>query len=185
MIGTHTDITKIKMLEKHLIEAKDAAETANNVKSAFLSNMSHELRTPLTPIVGFTKFLLDSEEDEKRKKFLQTILTSSNRMTNLVNSVLDFSKIEAEHLSENKSIFNIHEILLAIKNEFETRIKTDEVKLHLEINEDIPLILNGDNEKFKTILHGLFSNATKFTKEGHCNYMITIFYNIYCLVFNF
>ena len=43
---------------EELVIAKERAESADRLKSVFLSTMSHELRTPLNSIIGFTGILL-------------------------------------------------------------------------------------------------------------------------------
>ncbi|MBF0455799.1 MAG: PAS domain S-box protein [Magnetococcales bacterium] len=69
-ISQQEDITDRKAVESALIEAKIAAEKANQAKSDFLNVMSHELRTPLTVVLGNAPFItmlkdISLEPDEK------------------------------------------------------------------------------------------------------------------------
>ena len=69
-----------------LVIAKDRAESANRVKSAFLASMSHELRTPLNSIIGFTGIILNELAGPlnlEQKKQLKMVKGSSHHLLNL------------------------------------------------------------------------------------------------------
>jgi PAS domain S-box-containing protein len=94
MIGAVHDVTLQRAYEAGLVHAKEAADTANRLKSSFLANMSHELRTPLTAILGFTDLLKQSDDaTENLKKFqwLETIRRNSKHLLTLIDDVLDLS----------------------------------------------------------------------------------------------
>ena len=86
---------------EELAVAKEQAEVADNLKSAFLATMSHELRTPLNSIIGFTGIILRERVgplNEEQKKQLNMVRRSSQHLLALINDVLDISKIEAGQL---------------------------------------------------------------------------------------
>src|SRR5690606_33556762 len=55
--GIVTDVTEQKIAEAVLREAKQQAESANQLKSAFIATMSHEIRTPMGAVNGFAELL--------------------------------------------------------------------------------------------------------------------------------
>ncbi|MCK5481791.1 MAG: PAS domain-containing protein, partial [Gammaproteobacteria bacterium] len=98
MIGGFFDITELKSLQADLEHAKDAADAANQAKSAFLANMSHELRTPMNAILGYSEMLIEEAEDLEQEDFipdLQKINKAGTHLLALINDVLDLAKVES------------------------------------------------------------------------------------------
>lgn len=81
-----------------LKQAKDKAEEADRLKSAFLANMNHEIRTPLNAIVGFSQVLVDEEDRETRLEFSNIIQSNNELLQRLIGDVLDLSKIESNSM---------------------------------------------------------------------------------------
>ena len=119
ILSIGTDITKLVEAEKELREtmveldrAKERAESADRLKSAFLATMSHELRTPLNSIIGFTGILLQrlgGPLNEEQEKQLGMVYNSAKHLLDLINDVLDISKIEAEQLNVVNEPFDLRE----------------------------------------------------------------------------
>lgn len=104
LIGVNYDITALKETEAKLIEAKEKAEESDRLKSAFLANMSHEIRTPLNAIVGFSSLMVDTEDMEERRQYMDIVEENNDLLLQLISDILDLSKIEAEHsISPNVS----------------------------------------------------------------------------------
>jgi signal transduction histidine kinase/putative methionine-R-sulfoxide reductase with GAF domain len=148
-------------------EARAAAEQANKAKSTFLANMSHELRTPLNAIIGFTRIVKRKAEGtlpDKQIDNLDKVLTSSEHLLGLINSVLDISKIEAGRMDVIPAPFNIASLLDQCANLAAPLLKAN-VRLEKQIDETIGVIFS-DQDKIKQIVLNLLSNAAKFTHEG-------------------
>jgi len=166
------DISLQKETEKRLIDARDKAEEADKLKSAFIANMSHEIRTPMNSIVGFSELLEDPELTSAEKdEYVGIIQKNSDKLLNFIDNLLDISIIEAGQIQINKGrtyVNNIMDELLAsfiiIKNKYEK----DKVELRLNKgSDDKDFLIITDLYRFQQILMNLLGNAIKFTKEGY------------------
>ena len=96
--GISRDITKLKLAERALASAKEAADAANRAKSDFLANMSHEIRTPMNAIIGMTDLLARNATEPDPTRIPADGPGFWRRLLRLLNDILDFSKIEAGKL---------------------------------------------------------------------------------------
>jgi PAS domain S-box-containing protein len=162
------DITELKKTEEELRRAKEAAEAADRMKSAFLATMSHELRTPLNSIIGFTGILLGGLAgplSEEQRKQLGMVQHSGRHLLALISDVLDLSKIEAGQLEIASRPFDLRRSIERTVG----AVTPQAEKKGLSIRTDIdPLIgeLQGDQRRTEQVLMNLLSNAIKFTERG-------------------
>ena len=161
------DITDRKHTEEELKKAHASAEQANQAKSAFLANMSHELRTPLNAIIGFTRIVRRKAEGilpEKQTENLDKVLTSSEHLLNLINTVLDIAKIEAGRMDVLAANFRISALMDLCANTTQPLLKPN-VILEKQVDESLNIIYS-DQDKIRQIVLNLLSNAAKFTRTG-------------------
>jgi signal transduction histidine kinase len=147
--------------------ARAAAEQANKAKSTFLANMSHELRTPLNAIIGFTRIVRKKSEGvlpAKQLDNLEKVLTSSEHLLSLINTVLDIAKIEAGRMDVIAANFSVGMLMDQCAN-LATPLLKPRVKLEKSIDPNASIIYS-DQDKIKQIVLNLLSNAAKFTPEG-------------------
>jgi len=160
------DITEIKRTEEALIYAKNEAIAAATAKSEFLSNMSHEIRTPMNAIIGMTDILLEKITDEETREYLKSIKFSSDNLLVVINDILDFSKIEAGKVALEFIDFNLSYKLEELRKIFDHKAADKEIYFRINIDKNVPEIVNGDPYRLNQILVNLIGNAIKFTHHG-------------------
>jgi PAS domain S-box-containing protein len=160
------DITERKLIEQHLITAKDAAERANLTKDAFLATMSHEIRTPLTGLLGMLEVLSMGELDVEQHKTLSAAWDSARNLLRIVNDILDWSKIQEGKLALSPQSTSIPQLLQEVINTYSRVAST---KCLLLVKHEDPRLSAAhivDPLRLSQILNNFVSNAIKFTHHG-------------------
>lgn len=158
---------EMEMQNISIRNARDAAISTSQAKSAFLANISHELRTPLNSIDGFINLLArHGELNPEQDLYVQTIRKSSAHLLALVNDVLDFSKIEAGKLVLDRHEFDLYDTIYDVVDMLSPVSSEKGLRMAVLFYNDVPMRVNGDALRLKQVLTNIVGNAIKFTDTG-------------------
>lgn len=158
---------EMEMQNISIRNARDAAISTSQAKSAFLANISHELRTPLNSIDGFINLLAKKAKlTGEQNLYVQTIKKSSAHLLALVNDVLDFSKMEAGKLVLESHQFDLRAAVYDVVDMLSPAAFEKRLRLAVLFYDDVPTQVIGDSLRVKQILTNLVGNAIKFTDAG-------------------
>ncbi len=171
MYAIYRDIGRKKEVERKLVTAKEKAEEADRLKTAFLTNMSHEIRTPMNAIMGFAQ-LLSSENltPENKNEYVNIIKNSGDSLLRLIDDILDLAKLESGQVVIREEITDVNELLESLYLTF-SKLITEKQNQQLELRyskhpETQAVMVMTDPVRLRQILTNLLSNAIKFTHKG-------------------
>lgn len=160
------DMMQTKEKEHQLRELHQEALAANNAKSNFLANMSHEIRTPINTILGMDELILREAQNINVIEYAQNIKSEGRTLISLINDLLDFSKIESGKMELTETEYGFSSLLHDVVSVFSLKADEKGLDFDVEVAEDIPAMLCGDEIRIKQILSNLLSNAVKYTERG-------------------
>jgi PAS domain S-box-containing protein len=164
--GYIRDLREMKATLREMRKA-EIAEENSKAKSKFLAAMSHEIRTPMNTILGITEVQLqDDTLAPDVKESLTEIYNSSDLLLGIINDILDLSKIEAGKMELAPSKYEVASLINDTAQLSVMRISSKPIEFELIVDENVPMVLLGDEMRIKQILNNLLSNAFKYTEEG-------------------
>jgi cell cycle sensor histidine kinase DivJ len=169
VVAVMREVTKRKVQEQALEDARVEAERANDAKGRFLATMSHELRTPLNAVIGFSEMLMHDQDMQldgaQRRDYAHLINDSGHHLLSVVNGILDMSKIETGNFEITPEPFTPAPVIRNCCDLLTLKARDAGVELLPRISADMPEIV-ADKRALKQIMLNLISNAIKFTDRG-------------------
>ena len=148
-------------LSRSLAKEKELSE----LKSRFVSMASHEFRTPLSTVLS-SSYLIQKytagEQQPKREKHLQRIVSSVNMLTDILNDFLSVGKMEEGKISVRFTTFNIQEHIVSVMEEIKNNLKQNQ---QIKYTHTGIALVELDSALIKHIIMNLISNASKFSPE--------------------
>ncbi|QGQ99454.1 response regulator [Paenibacillus psychroresistens] len=142
-------------------------EKMNKLKDEFLANTSHELRTPLHGIIGISESILNGiggPINDRMRKNMLIIISSAQRLNNLVINILDHAKLNHKEIALDKEILSVHELTESVLEA--TQILVGEKAVLLVNNVNRTHVIHADANRVQQILYNLIGNAIKYTHTG-------------------
>jgi signal transduction histidine kinase len=159
------NISELKKIEENLRIALKKEKELSELKSRFVSMASHEFRTPLSTVLS-SAYLLEkyqtADDQPKREKHLQRIISSVNMLTDILNDFLSVGKIEEGKITVKPAAFSIKEMAITIAGEMKLALKS---KQKIKCTHQGPVQVTMDPALVKHIMMNLISNASKFSPE--------------------
>lgn len=146
----------------------DEMKSLDQLRRELIANISHDLRTPLAIIQGFVETLIMKTEQlppEDRKRHLQTIYNSSERLSGLISQLFEYSKLEARQIEPAKEAFSVGELAQDVAHKFSVLAAGKGINIKLDVPEGLPRIF-ADLGLVERVLNNLMDNALKFTPAG-------------------
>ena len=164
------DETELLQRQSVLREALEKHMQNGRMKSTFLSNMSHEIRTPLNAIVGFSNLLVENAgENAELRDYANIIRANSDSLMVLINNILSLGRSDASRVMLSWQSANLMDIIAAALAPYQnSKVKT----IIDSPSNDIEIVT--DALRLGKVFENVYSNAFKFTKEGHVKTTITL-----------
>jgi signal transduction histidine kinase/DNA-binding response OmpR family regulator len=159
-------VKDLQKLTSQLIQARDAADQANRMKTDLFAVMSHEMRTPLHGVISALSLVGNSDNEAEREQLVDVAQKSASGLLNVINYALDYSKIEAGRMKLECIEFGIMDLTRSVADMITGKAQEKDIELIINVSADVPSYFNGDQDKLRQVLVNLTSNALKFTDNG-------------------
>jgi len=161
---------------RELEVAKNAAESANRLKTEFLTNVSHELRTPMNGVLGMTDLLLGTALTEDQQEYATVVRASAESLMSLIDNILDFSRLDTGQLRIAAAPFDLHDLVVRVTADVQAQAAQKGLSVERFYPASAPRRFVGDARRIQQILMHLAGNAVKFTEKGfiriHCECLL-------------
>ena len=178
------DLREIKAKEKEMRELakrerkaeiqREAAQASNEAKSRFLANMSHEIRTPMNAILGMSELLIHEKLNKRQLRYVEDIKTSSMALISVINDILDVSKLQEGKLRLSPVHYDFNMLIGNVSSIAQFLVMNKRVIFKLDIPDQGPLCLYGDDMRLRQVLLNLLNNAIKYTDSGYVQLTIRV-----------
>lgn len=146
----------------------DDMKSVESLRRELFANVSHDLRTPLSIMQGYVETLLIKEDDissDNRRKYLNVILKSSEKLSELIAQLFEYSKLEAKQIEPQKEPFQLMDLVQDAVVKYQVLAKEKSLSLQVTPREDLPIVF-ADVSLVERVIQNLIDNAIKYTQQG-------------------
>lgn len=148
------------------VRQNEELEAISNSRSNFFTNMSHELRTPLNTIIGLNEMIRRESQQEIITEYSQNVSSAARMLISLVNDIIDLSKMEMKKMEIVETEYHTKELIHDLVDIISVQMEAKKLNFNLEIDENLPSVLMGDERHIKQVMLNLLNNAVKYTEKG-------------------
>ena len=174
IICTAVDMTRYKESIQKVEETTMQMQESMKARDAFVANVTHELRTPVNGIKGHAEILMEQEQDFQKINYMKMILDCCSTMEGIINNILDFSKLEAGKFQLDEKPFSFYDFMSKMEKMFNMLTMRKGLRFTLNVAQEIPDKVIGDELRLTQILNNLVSNAVKFTEQGYVGIEVSL-----------
>ncbi|MGI9544007.1 MAG: HAMP domain-containing sensor histidine kinase, partial [Cyclobacteriaceae bacterium] len=160
--------TSFNEMADTIVQNIEKMKATENLRRELIANVSHDLRTPIAIIHGYVETMImkaDSLDEADRKKYMSTILESTDKLKKLVADLFELSKLEAKEIEPKKEPFFITELIQDISQKHKLMAGEKSITIVPVISKDLPMV-HADVSLIERVLQNLIDNAIKFTEDG-------------------
>ncbi|SDQ00720.1 hybrid sensor histidine kinase/response regulator [Ectopseudomonas guguanensis] len=151
---------------RKLEELNQELADSNRFKDEFLATVTHELRTPMNGVIGSLELMQTVKMDVELEQYQKTAAASARDMMRMVNDILALTELQAGKLYPRREAFSLRGLFDGLRAQYAPRAEDKGLTFALELDDNLPDILEGDAAKLAQALGYLLDNAIKFTSEG-------------------
>ena len=151
-------------------------KTQVKIKNDFFASMSHEIRTPINAIIGMDEMILEESNEEVIIEYAQNIKDASESLLSTINDILDVSKMEANKLRIINNPYDVYELIKDEVDLVKLKMQKKGLTFNVDIYQDMPSVLYGDEMRIKQVMTNILSNAFKYTQRGFINIYVSCIY---------
>ena len=164
--------TEIRKQNVMLQNALNDAKMIDKSKTELISTISRDIRTPLTNIIGLSDALIRKKIDSEVKEDIKNIFNSSNEVLEIIDSLLNPNKIEEKLLKQEEKEYNLLKLFKELEDSTKEYIEGKNININLNLDNNLPVILLGDENRIKQALTKILNNSVKYTEEGQIDIIV-------------
>ncbi|MBO4415859.1 MAG: response regulator [Lachnospiraceae bacterium] len=151
---------------RQILDLKEEAELANKAKSTFLAHISHEIRTPINAVIGMNQLIIRESSEGEIVTYAEQGIRAGRTLLALINDILDFSKLEAGKMELVTGDYDTAQMIEDITIMTQFRAEEKGLEFIVDIADDLPDVLIGDETRVKQIITNIVTNGVKYTEKG-------------------
>lgn len=159
--------SELEANREELLANNDKLKETIDTKDRFFNIIAHDLKNPMNSLLGLSDLLLHHWtrfNEEKKKKFIGQIHSSSEILFGLLLNLLDWSRSQTGKLQVNITATDVKNIVLENTRILNGQAESKSIFLKTFVGDNISAL--ADENMLNTIIRNILSNAIKYTPKN-------------------